>query len=158
MDQILHILSQNARLTDEQISAMTGETQREVTDKIAAMEKSGAIIGYQAIIDWDKTDRELCGALIEIRVTPKKGMGFEEIAETIAQFDEVDTVYLMSGGYDLAVTVNARSFKDVASFVAHRLAPLDSVLSTATHFILRKYKDRGILTQENTGDQREVLD
>lgn len=157
MDKLLQILTRNCRLTNEQISDMTGETPEQVAAKIAELERTGAIVGYQAIVDWDKTDRELCGARIELKVTPKKGMGFEEIAETIAQFDEVDTVCLMSGGYDLALTVTARSFKDVANFVAHRLAPLDSVVSTSTHFILRKYKERGFMKPDTDKDTREVI-
>lgn len=152
---LLSILADNARLSCEQLAAMTGLSAVEVASEIDRMEATGVIKGYRAIIDWDKTDRSLCVARIELRVTPKSGMGFEEIAETIAQFDEVEAVYLMSGGYDLALTVSGKTFKDVATFVSHRLAPLDSVQSTATHFVLRKYKERGILTVGNSGDERE---
>lgn len=154
-NKILEILANNARLSCEQLADMTGLTPTAVATEIDRMQASGVIKGYKAIIDWDKTDRSLCVARIELRVTPKSGMGFEEIAQTIAQFDEVETVYLMSGGYDLALTVSGKTFKDVATFVSHRLAPLDSVQSTATHFVLRKYKERGILTVGDTGDTRE---
>ncbi|MEG0753184.1 MAG: Lrp/AsnC family transcriptional regulator [Angelakisella sp.] len=154
-NKILDILASNARLSTEQIAAMTGLTPVEVASEIDRMQAAGIIRGYKAIVDWDKTNRSVCSARIEIRVTPKSGMGFEEIAETIAQFDEVETVYLMSGGYDLALTVSGKTFKDVATFVSHRLAPLESVQSTSTHFVLRKYKERGILTTGDNGDDRE---
>lgn len=154
-NKILSILADNARLSCEQLATMTGLTAAEVAAEIDRMQAAGIIKGYKAIIDWDKTDRSLCVARIELRVVPKSGMGFEEIAETIAQFDEVETVYLMSGGYDLALTVSGKTFKDVATFVSHRLAPLDSVQSTATHFVLRKYKERGIHTTGDGDDLRE---
>lgn len=154
-NRILDILSDNARLSCEQLADMTGLSPEAVAAEIDRLEHEDVIKGYKAIIDWDKTDRSLCIARIEIKVTPKSGMGFEEIAETISQFDEVETVYLMSGGYDLALTVSGKTFKDVATFVSHRLAPLDSVRSTATHFVLRKYKERGILTTDSVDDMRE---
>lgn len=153
--KILDILASNARLSNEQIAAMTGLTPTAVAAEIDHMQAAGIIKGYKAIVDWDKTDRSVCSARIELQVAPKSGMGFEEIADTIAQFDEVETVYLMSGGYDLALTVSGRTFKDVATFVSHRLAPLDSVRSTSTHFVLRKYKERGILAAPESGDSRE---
>lgn len=154
-NRILDILAGNARLSNEQIAAMTGLTPEAVGAEIDRMQSGGIIKGYKAIVDWDKTDRSVCSARIELKVTPKSGMGFEEIAETIAQFDEVETVYLMSGGYDLALTVSGKTFKDVATFVSHRLAPLDSVQSTSTHFVLRKYKERGILAAGDAEDSRE---
>ncbi len=156
-NKVLDILSDNARLSEKQIADMIGLTEKETCDIIANLEARGIVKGYKAIIDWEKTDRSVCSARIELRVTPKSGMGFEEIADTIAQFDEVETVYLMSGGYDLALTVSAKTFKDIAMFVSHRLAPLPSVLSTATHFVLRKYKERGIISTENSDDMREDI-
>ena len=153
-NKLLSILADNARLSCEQLAAMTGLTAEAVAAEIDRLQEAGVIKGYKAIIDWEKTDRSLCVARIELKVTPKSGMGFEEIAETIAQFDEVETVYLMSGGYDLALTVSGKTFKDVATFVSHRLAPLASVQSTATHFVLRKYKERGILTTGSADDGR----
>lgn len=154
-NKILDILASNARLSNEQIAAMTGLAPVAVAAEIDRMQSEGVIKGYKAIVDWDKTNRSVCSARIELRVTPKSGMGFEEIAETIAQFDEVETVYLMSGGYDLALTVSGKTFKDVATFVSHRLAPLDSVQSTSTHFVLRKYKERGFLATGDVVDGRE---
>lgn len=156
MNTILQILADNARLTNEQLAAMTGKTTVEVAQEIDRLQREGIIKGYKAIVDWDKTDRSLCLARIELKVTPKSGMGFDEIASTIAQFDEVQEVYLMSGGYDLALEVAGKTFKDVALFVAHRLAPLESVQSTATHFVLKKYKEQGVVTVDADQDMREV--
>lgn len=155
MNQLVQILAGNARLTSQQLAAMTGDTPEEVDAKIAALQAQGVIRGYKAIVDWDKTDRDFCTARIELKVTPKSGMGFDEIAGTIAQFDEVESVELMSGGYDLGLTVTGKSFKDVAMFVAQRLAPLDSVVSTATHFVLRTYKQGGVMTCGQEKDERE---
>ncbi len=156
MENLLRILAENARLSYDQLAAMTGETPEEVAAKVEELEARGVIKGYRAVVDWDKTDRDLCIARIEIKVTPKSGMGFDEIANTIAQFDEVEDVTLMSGSYDLALTVTGKSFKEVAMFVSRRLAPLESVQSTATHFVLRKYKEAGILTAGQERDEREV--
>lgn len=155
MTQLIQLLSANARLTSQQLAAMTGDTPKGVEQKIATLEKEGVIRGYKAIVDWDKTQRDFCTARIELRVTPKSGMGFDEIASTIAQFDEVESVELMSGGYDLGLTVTGKSFKDVAMFVAQRLAPLDSVVSTATHFVLKTYKQGGVMTCGEEKDERE---
>ncbi len=153
---ILNILSENARLTNEQIADMTGCTPQEVEQTIARLQKSGVIKGFKAIVDWDKTDNELCVALIELKVTPKNDMGFEDIAERVAQFEEVENVFLMSGGYDLSVTVEGKTFKEVATFVSKKLSTLDSVQSTATHFVLKKYKERGINDNKSV-DIREVM-
>ena len=155
MEQLIQILAENARLTSEQLAAMTGDTPQGVEAKIAALQASGVIRGYKAVVDWEKTQRDFCTSRIEIKVTPKSGMGFDEIASTLAQFDEVESVELMSGGYDLGLTVTGKTFKDVAMFVAQRLAPLDSVVSTATHFVLKTYKQGGILTCGGEKDERE---
>ena len=155
MNQLVQILAGNARLTSQQLAAMTGDTPEGVEAKLAALQADGVIRGYKAVVDWDKTDRDFCTARIELKVTPKSGMGFDEIAGTIAQFDEVESVELMSGGYDLGLTVTGKTFKDVALFVAQRLAPLDSVESTATHFVLKTYKQGGIMTCGEEKDERE---
>ena len=155
MDQLIQILANNARLSAEQLAAMTGSTPAQVAARIDALQTEGVIRGYKAIVDWEKTDRDFCTARIELKVTPKSGMGFDEIAGTIAQFDEVESVELMSGGYDLGLTVTGKTFKDVAMFVAQRLAPLDSVESTATHFVLKTYKQGGIMTCGQEKDERE---
>ena len=155
MDQLVQILADNARLTSQQLAAMTGSTPQEVEKRLAALQSEGVIRGYKAVVDWDKAGRDSCTARIELKVTPKSGMGFDEIASTIAQFDEVESVELMSGGYDLGLTVTGKSLQDVAMFVAQRLAPLDSVVSTATHFVLRSYKQGGIMTCGQEQDERE---
>lgn len=156
MDKLLRLLEGNARMSNAQLAAMLGKTEEEVAAAIAKYEREGIIHGYTALVDWEKAGSDLVIARIEIRVSPKKDRGFEEIAERISQFDEVETVYLMSGGYDLALTVRGRTFKDVALFVAHRLSPLDSVLSTTTHFVLRKYKERNFLIVGREEDERSV--
>lgn len=155
MDQLVQILADNARLTSQQLAAMTGSTPQEVEKRLAALQSEGVIRGYKAVVDWDKAGRDFCTARIELKVTPKSGMGFDEIASTIAQFDEVESVELMSGGYDLGLTVTGKSLQDVAMFVAQRLAPLDSVVSTATHFVLRSYKQGCIMTCGQEQDERE---
>lgn len=155
MDQLIQILANNARLSAEQLAAMTGSTPAQVAARIDALQAEGVIRGYKAVVDWEKTDRDFCTARIELKVTPKSGMGFDEIAVTIAQFDEVESVELMSGGYDLGLTVTGKTFKDVALFVAQRLAPLDSVESTATHFVLKTYKQGGVMTCGDEQDERE---
>ena len=139
MDKLLKLLDTNARMSNAEL---------------AELERSGVIRSYKAVIDWERTDRPYVTALIELRVTPKRDLGFEGIAEQVMQFDEVESVYLMSGGYDLSVTVTGHTFKEVAMFVAKRLSTLDSVVSTATHFVLRRYKDDGVLFLGEKKDER----
>ncbi len=157
MDKLLTLLDKNARMSNAQLASMLGRTEKEVADQIAQLEKTGVIRGYKPVIDWDKTDREYVTAIIELHVTPKKDSGFEGIAETIMKFREVESVSLMSGGYDFSIVVNARTFRDVAMFVAKRLSPLDSVVSTATHFVLRRYKQNNVIFLEDEKDERGVL-
>lgn len=157
MDKLLMLLEEDARYTPKELSAMLGISEDEVKSLMAQYEKKGVISGYKAIIDWEKTDNEYVYARIEIKVTPEKDRGFEEVAEQIAQFDEVQSVYLMSGGYDLGLTMKGDSFKTIASFVATRLAPMDSVQSTATHFVLKKYKEKGIILSGKEKDERRMM-
>ena len=158
MYDLLRLLEENARYTNAELAAMLDESEEDVRAEIAKYTAIGVIKSYTTIIDWDKTDRDYVQARIELKVTPQKGHGFDELASQIAQFEEVQSLYLMSGGYDLALTVNGKSFKDIASFVAFRLAPLDSVQSTATHFVLRKYKDKGaVLENQDNRDGRILL-
>lgn len=154
MDKLLRILDTNARLSNEQLAVMLGAKAEDIAAAIAQYEADGVIRGYKALIDWDRACTDHVTALIELRVTPKRDLGFEEIAKKIMLFDEVESVYLMSGGYDLAVLISGKNFKDIALFVAHRLAPMDSVLSTATHFVLRRYKDSGIMFCDTDHDER----
>ena len=157
MERLLKLLDTNARLTTAEMATMLGTDENAVKAQMAELEKAGVVRGYKALIDWDRTDRKYVTALIELRVTPKRDCGFDELAERIMKFDEVETVYLMSGGFDLMVIVNGCTFKDVAMFVAKRLSTLDSVLSTATHFVLRRYKDRGVLFLGEDVDERGAL-
>ena len=155
--KILELLEMNAKLTSAQIADMLGAPEAEVEAEIAACERDGILKGYSAVIDWERAGRETVIALIEVRVTPQRDFGFEQIAERILQFDEVSSIYLMSGGFDFAVTVEGDSFKEVALFVAHRLSPLDNVLSTATHFVLRKYKEKGMAFGSGPQDERRKI-
>ena len=157
MDKLLKLLDTDARLTNAQLAVMLDKTEAEVAAQIAAWEREGVIRAYKALIDWDKPDREYVTAIIELRVTPKRDLGFEGIAETVMRFEEVESVYLMSGGYDLSVVVNGRTFQEVAMFVAKRLSTLDSVISTATHFVLRRYKEKGVMFLGLEKDERGVM-
>ena len=157
MDKLLKLLDSNARLTDEQLATMLNISEDEVRAQIAKLEKDGAIRAYKAVVDWDKTDRNCVTAIIELKVTPRRDVGFEGIAEQIMAFEEVESVYLMSGGYDLSVRVTGRSFQEIAAFVAKRLAPLESVISTATHFVLRRYKESNVMFLGENQDERGYI-
>ncbi len=154
MERILKILEDNARLPLEDIAAMADKTPQEVAAAIDEYAKAGVIKGYKTLIDWDKTDETRVRAIIELKVSPKKDRGFDEIASTIALFPEVDSVMLMSGGYDLGLIMTGSSFQEIALFVALRLSPLDDVLSTATHFVLRTYKRDGVMYADESKDER----
>ena len=152
--EILKLLEKNARLSSEDIAKMLGIKEKEVIKLIGELEVDKIICGYNAIINWDKVNDEKVDALIELKVTPQRGTGFDRIADRIARFDEVDSVYLMSGAYDFLVIVNGKSMKEVSSFVFNKLATIDYVNSTATHFVLKKYKDHGIQIQDKPTDKR----
>lgn len=154
MDSLLKLLSEDARLSLEQLATLLGTTEAEVAARLDDYRKSGVIAGYQAVINYDKLHDEMVSSLIELRIAPRRDTGFDEFAESIARMPEVDSVYLMSGSYDVLVRVNGVSFKDIAMFVARRLSPMESVLSTATHFILRSYKERGFLLTDGRRDER----
>lgn len=157
MYEILEILEKDARTSAEQIVAMTGKTVDKVKAEIKRLEDEKIIAGYTTIINWEKTDSESITALIEVKVTPTRGRGFDKVANRIYSFPEVKALYLMSGAYDFAVLIEGKTMKEVALFVAEKLAPLESVISTATHFVLRKYKDDGIILNEGVEDDREVI-
>ena len=145
MEQLLELLQGEAKLTPAQLAVMLGEREEDVLKAIQRYEKEGVIKGYHALINWERTDIHRATALIELRVSPQKDTGFDEIAGRVMNFPEVESVYLMSGGYDLAVTVTGKTMSDIAMFVSRRLAPIGGVLSTATHFVLTKYKDGGVV-------------
>ncbi len=154
MDNILTILHENPRLSNAQIAAMTNLSEDEVGERIAFYEKSGIICGYKTVINWDKIEQtDKVTAIIELKVTPRKDTGFEAIAEEVMSFDEVESVSLMSGGYDFCVRVTGRTFQEIAMFVAKRLAPIDSVTSTTTTFILKKYKEDGIIISSHDDER-----
>ena len=152
--ELLKLLSKNARYTVGQLADMLGESEEKVKDEIKVLEKEGIICGYKAVIDWDSLDGSLVSAIIEIKVVPKADLGFEDVAEKIAAYREVESVYLMSGGYDLNVVVKGKTLKDVAQFVARELATIDSVTSTATHFVMRRYKEMDVCLFESEKDDR----
>lgn len=155
--KLLKLLDQNARLTDEELSVMTGQTEAEIHGEIAKMEADGLIRGYKAVIDWESVDPTAVSAIIELKVTPKAGLGFEEVAMKVSKYPQVESVFLMSGGYDLSVMVKGKSFQEVAMFVAKELSTIDSVVSTATHFVLRRYKELDVELISDTVDDRGNL-
>ena len=157
MDQLLTLLSADARLTNAQLAAALSISEEEVAARIADYEERKIIKGYKAIVDWDKTDRDYVNARIELKVTPQKGMGFEEIAGIIARFDEVESVYLMSGAFDLTVIISGRTLKEVAQFVGEGLSTLEDVTGTATHFILHKYKEKHLIFEKQEQQEKEWI-
>lgn len=155
---ILELLENDSRISAEQIAEMLGKNVDEIKECIAKLEKENVICGYSTLINWDNTEREYVTALIEVKVTPQRDQGFDKIAQRIQNFDEVKAVYLMSGAFDLTVIMEGRNIKEISKFISTKLSTLDSVLSTATHFVLKKYKDHGvILEQEKTGDERMIV-
>ena len=136
---------------------MLGMEEKEVADKIEKMEKENVIVGYKTIVNWDKTDKDVVVALIELRITPQRGEGFDKVAERIYKYPQVKSLYLMSGAYDLAVTIEGKSMKEVALFVAQKLAPMDSIISTATHFVLKNTKRKRIVFEDDEKDTRQVI-
>ena len=152
--KLLQLIEHNAKLSVEEIAEELKISPNDVISLIADLEQRKVICGYDTIINWDKVTEEKCNALIEVKVTPQRGTGFDRIADRIARFDEVDSVYLMSGAYDFLVIVNGKSMKEVSSFVFNKLATIDYVNSTATHFVLKKYKDHGIQIQDKPTDKR----
>ncbi|MDR3318375.1 MAG: Lrp/AsnC family transcriptional regulator [Clostridiales bacterium] len=153
--EILNALSEDSRLTAERLAGITGEKTVVVAQAIEGLERAGVIVKYNTVINTEKTDKETVEALIEVRVSPEHNRGFDSIAEELYLFSEVRSLYLMSGGYDLAVFVEGRTLKEVAMFVSEKLSTIDKVLSTATHFILKKYKFEGVLMEP--GDERKRL-
>lgn len=157
-EKILKLLEENARLSDREIAVMLGISEEEAAAAVAALEKSGVVKGYHAVVDWERVDPTHVTAIIELKVSPKRDSGFDEIAERIMEFEEVDSVYLMSGSYDLLVEINGRSLQEIAMFVAKRLSTIDGVLSTFTSFMLKKYKDHGTrVAGEEDPDRRSMV-
>lgn len=156
-EELLSVIERNSRIPLDELAVILGVSKETVIDEMAKLEKEGVICGYHTLIDWEKTSQEKVNALIEVRVTPQRGQGFDKIAERIYNYPEVRAVYLISGGYDLLVTLEEKSLKEISMFVTDKLSTLDSVLSTATHFILKKYKDHGTILGKKHVDEREIF-
>ena len=157
MNDLVKLLKRNARFSNEQLAAMLGTTPEDVAKQIEKLENDGIIKGYSAIVDENRADKSTVIAIIELKVTPKRDCGFDELAKTVMMYDEVDSVSLMSGSYDLAVTVTGTDYKTIALFVAQRLSTIEGVLSTTTHFVLKTYKENGIFIQEEDADERGLI-
>lgn len=157
MNKLLELLERDCTQTTAQLAAQAGMTQEEVTAAIQTLEDNGTILGYQAIIDWDQVRREAVTALIEVKVIPQSINGYDRIAERIYQYEEVESVFLMSGSFDLTVIISGRTLQEVARFVGERLAPLEGVGGTATHFILRKYKEKHLVFGPQEPEERELV-
>lgn len=155
--KLLHLLEEDCTLTIPQLAAAADLTEAQVEAEIAAMEKDRVILGYKAVVDWDRTNMESVTALIEVKVTPQRGDGFDRLAKRIYQYDEVESVFLMSGAFDFTVIISGRSLKEVAHFVGERLAPLEGVTGTATHFILRKYKEKHLVFEKLPEQDKEFI-
>ena len=156
-EQILAIIEKNIRISVKELAVILGAEEIDVANELKALEEEGIICGYHTMIDWEKTDIEKVTALIEVRITPQRGQGFDKLAERIYKYPEVNSVYLISGGYDLLVSLEGKSLKQVSSFVSDKLSTLDGVLSTATHFVLKKYKDHGTILGKKYEDTREMI-
>ena len=156
-EKILTFIEKNSRVDLHELAVLLGVDEQMVINELAAMEAEHVICGYHTLIDWDKTDVEKVTALIEVRVTPQRDMGFDKVAERIYNYAEVDSVYLISGGFDFMVMIEGKTMRDVAQFVSDKLSTLDTVLSTATHFILKKYKDHGSIMVKKSKDGRGLL-
>ena len=156
-EQILNYIETNARVDMKELAVILGMNEIDVISEIAAMESEGVICGYHTLIDWDKVTQEKVQALIEVRVTPQRGKGFDDIAERIYKYPEVKSTYLISGAYDLLILMEGKTLREISSFVSEKLSTLDSVISTATHFVLRKYKDNGTILHKEYEDERIMM-
>ena len=156
-EKILTFIEKNSRIDLKELVIVLGVDEVTVANELEAMEAENIICGYHTLIDWDKTGIEKVTALIEVRVTPQRGMGFDKVAERIYNYPEVNSVYLISGSFDFMVTIEGRTLREVSQFVSDKLSPLESVLSTKTNFILKKYKDHGTVMAEQKKDERELM-
>ena len=156
-ERILSVIEKNSRINTKELAVMLGTEEIDVLNKLQRMEDDGVICGYHTMIDWDKTGVDKVTALIEVHVTPQRGQGFDKIAERIYKYPEVESVYLISGGCDLMVTLAGRTFKEVATFVTSKLSTLDTVTGTQTSYVLKKYKDHGTILEKPEEDKREMI-
>ena len=155
--ELLAVIEKHSRIALKELAVILGAEEIDIVNELAALEAEGVICGYHTLINWDKTDIEKVSALIEVRVTPQRGQGFDKIAERIYNYPEVYCVYLISGGFDFMVMIEGKTMRDVADFVSDKLSPQESVLSTATHFILKKYKDHGSVMVHQSKDERMLI-
>ena len=156
-EEILKAIDRNSKMSASDLAIMLGTTEEEIVSTLKQLEEESIICGYPTLINWDKVGCERVTALIELKVTPQRGLGFDKIAERIYQFDEVQSVYLMSGGFDLTVILEGKTMREVANFVSEKLAPMDAILSTATHFVLKKYKEHGLPLVQTKQDERMLI-
>jgi len=156
-EELLSLLEKNSRIGISELAVLLGKDEIEVANEVKKLEENRVICGYHTLIDWEKTSLEKVTALIEVRVTLQRGQGFDKIAQRIYNYPEVKSVYLISGGFDLMITLEEKSLKEIAAFVSDKLSTLDNVLSTGTHFILKKYKDHGTILDKIEEDTREVV-
>ncbi len=156
-EKILTFIERNSRIDVKELAILTGVDEASVLNELEAMEQENVICGYHTLIDWDKVGVEKATALIEVRVTPQRGMGFDKVAERIYNYPEVNSIYLISGGFDFMVIIEGKTLREVAQFVSEKLAPMDTVLSTKTNFILKKYKDHGTVIARPSKDERELM-
>lgn len=156
-EKLLNYIEKNARVDLHEAAVVLGASDQDVLNELAAMEKENIICGYHTLINWEKTGVENVTAMIEVRVTPQRGMGFDSVAKRIYNYPEVDSVYLISGGYDFMVILEGKTIREISEFVSDKLSPLESVLSTRTNFILKKYKDHGITMFESKKDERMMV-
>lgn len=155
--KLLSLLEQNSKRTLEELAEQMDTTSEQIAEIIDELENKKIILGYNAMIDWEKTKKETVTAMIELQIQPKRGHGFDALAERLAGYPEVKSVYLMSGGYDIWLLIEGKTLKEVAAFVAKRVAPMDGVTSTGTHFVLTKYKDKGVIFCDSKGDTRRLF-
>ena len=156
-EELLTIIEKNSRIDLKELAVLLGTEEIEIVNELQALEDEGVVCGYHTMINWEKTSLNKVTALIEVRVTPQRGQGFDNVAERIYKYPEVNSVYLISGGYDLMVILEGKTLREVSSFVSDKLATLEPVLSTATHFILKKYKDHGTIFMQKPEDEREMI-
>jgi DNA-binding Lrp family transcriptional regulator len=156
-EEILSIIERNSRIDTGELAVRLGRDESDVVNEMMKMEEEGIICGYHTMINWEKTTQETVTALIEVRVTPQRGEGFDKIAERVYKYPEVKSVYLISGGFDLLVTLEGKTLKEVSMFISDKLSTLDTVISTSTHFILKKYKDHGTIMTKKKQDERQMI-
>jgi len=156
-EELLKIIEKNSRMDLKELAVILGMEEIDVVNTLAQLEAEGIICGYHTLINWEKTSLDNVSALIEVRVTPQSGQGFDSIAEKIYKYPEVNAVYLISGGYDLLVSLEGKSLKEIAAFVSEKLSAIDAGLSTATHLVLKKYKDHGTILSKKISDERELI-